>query len=214
MDYYLSMFFSYIYQIENDCLLTWITFFVLIYYICNPIMLKIRNQTDMRWFNIALKMLNQESDSVPLLRAISSPWSRSLQTGPFLGVGELGDRPGPRIHGGLASGGKGNAMMKIKVGITPNKRLHGPGLMVFGGSSPRWGPGMGPDAGTRWASMGARDGGRGHSMTPRASEYLEAALIIESVSANWQTTRQISNLFSELANGLVRWRKISYQTVP
>ena len=206
MDYYLSMFFSYIYQIENDCLLTWITFFVLIYYICNPIMLKIRNQTDMRWFNIALKMLNQESDSVPLLRAISSPWSRSLQTGPFLGVGELGDRPGPRIHGGLASGGKGNAMMKIKVGITPNKRLHGPGLMVFGGSSPRWGPGMGPDAGTRWASMGARDGGRGHSMTPRASEYLEAALIIESVSANWQTTRQISNLFSELANGDVRWR--------
>ena len=73
MDYYLSMFFSYIYQIENDGLLTWITFFVLIYYICNPIMLKIRNQTDMRWFNIALKMLNQESDSVPLLRAISSP---------------------------------------------------------------------------------------------------------------------------------------------
>ena len=206
MDYYLSMFFSYIYQIENDCLLTWITFFVLIYYICNPIMLKIRNQTDVRWFNIALKMLNQESDSVPLLRAISSPWSRSLQTGPFLGVGELGDRPGPRIHGGLASGGKGNAMMKIKVGITPNKRLHGPGLMVFGGSSPRWGPGMDPDGGTRWASMGARDGGRGHSMTPRASEYLEAALIIESVSANWQTTRQISNLFSELANGLVRWR--------
>ena len=206
MDYYLSMFFSYIYQIENDGLLTWITFFVLIYYICNPIMLKIRNQTDMRWFNIALKMLNQESDSVPLLRAISSPWSRSLQTGPFLGVGELGDRPGPRIHGGLASGGKGNAMMKIKVGITPNKRLHGPGLMVFGGSSPRWGPGMDPDGGTRWASMGARDGGRGHSMTPRASEYLEAALIIESVSANWQTTRQISNLFSELANGLVRWR--------
>ena len=206
MDYYLSMFFSYIYQIENDCLLTWITFFVLIYYICNPIMLKIRNQTDMRWFNIALKMLNQESDSVPLLRAISSPWSRSLQTGPFLGVGELGDRPGPRIHGGLASGGKGNAMMKIKVGITPNKRLHGPGLMVFGGSSPRWGPGMGPDGGTRWASMGARDGGRGHSVTPRASDYLEAALIIESVSANWQTTRQISNLFSELANGVVRWR--------
>ena len=206
MDYYLSMFFSYIYQIENDGLLTWITFFVLIYYICNPIMLKIRNQTDMRWFNIALKMLNQESDSVPLLRAISSPWSRSLQTGPFLGVGELGDRPGPRIHGGLASGGKGNAMMKIKVGITPNKRLHGPGLMVFGGSSPRWGPGMDPDGGTRWASMGARDGGRGHSMTPRASEYLEAALIIESVSANWQTTRQISNLFSELANGDVRWR--------
>ena len=206
MDYYLSMFFSYIYQIENDCLLTWITFFVLIYYICNPIMLKIRNQTDMRWFNIALKMLNQESDSVPLLRAISSPWSRSLQTGPFLGVGELGDRPGPRIHGGLASGGKGNAMMKIKVGITPNKRLHGPGLMVFGGSSPRWGPGMDPDGGTRWASMGARDGGRGHSVTPRASDYLEAALIIESVSANWQTTRQISNLFSELANGLVRWR--------
>ena len=206
MDYYLSMFFSYIYQIENDGLLTWITFFVLIYYICNPIMLKIRNQTDMRWFNIALKMLNQESDSVPLLRAISSPWSRSLQTGPFLGVGELGDRPGPRIHGGLASGGKGNAMMKIKVGITPNKRLHGPGLMVFGGSSPRWGPGMDPDGGTRWASMGARDGGRGHSVTPRASDYLEAALIIESVSANWQTTRQISNLFSELANGLVRWR--------
>ena len=206
MDYYLSMFFSYIYQIENDGLLTWITFFVLIYYICNPIMLKIRNQTDMRWFNIALKMLNQESDSVPLLRAISSPWSRSLQTGPFLGVGELGDRPGPRIHGGLASGGKGNAMMKIKVGITPNKRLHGPGLMVFGGSSPRWGPGMDPDGGTRWASMGARDGGRGHSVTPRASDYLEAALIIESVSANWQTTRQISNLFSELANGVVRWR--------
>ena len=206
MDYYLSMFFSYIYQIENDGLLTWITFFVLIYYICNPIMLKIRNQTDMRWFNIALKMLNQESDSVPLLRAISSPWSRSLQTGPFLGVGELGDRPGPRIHGGLASGGKGNAMMKIKVGITPNKRLHGPGLMVFGGSSPRWGPGMDPDGGTRWASMGARDGGRGHSVTPRASDYLEAALIIESVSANWQTTRQISNLFSELANGDVRWR--------
>ena len=163
MDYYLSMFFSNIYQIENDCLLTWITFFVLIYYICNPIMLKIRNQTDVRilWFNIALKMLNQESDSVPLLRAISSPWSRSLQTGPFLGVGELGDRPGPRIHGGLASGGKGNAMMKIKVGITPNKRLHGPGLMVFGGSSPRWGPGMDPDGGTRWASMGARDGGGG-----------------------------------------------------
>ena len=206
MDYYLSMFFSYIYQIENDGLLTWITFFVLIYYICNPIMLKIRNQTDMRWFNIALKMLNQESDSVPLLRAISSPWSRSLQTGPFLGVGELGDRPGPRIHGGLASGGKGNAMMKIKVGITPNKRLHGPGLMVFGGSSPRWGPGMDPDGGTRWASMGARDGGRGHSVSPRASDCLEAALIIESVSANWQTTRQISNLFSELANGLVRWR--------
>ena len=206
MDYYLSMFFSYIYQIENDGLLTWITFFVLIYYICNPIMLKIRNQTDMRWFNIALKMLNQESDSVPLLRAISSPWSRSLQTGPFLGVGELGDRPGPRIHGGLASGGKGNAMMKIKVGITPNKRLHGPGLMVFGGSSPRWGPGMGPDAGTRWASMGARDGWRRHSVSPRASDCLEAALIIESVSANWQTTRQISNLFSELANGVVRWR--------
>ena len=127
-------------------------FFVLIYYICNPIMLKIRNQTDVRilWFNIALKMLNQESDSVPLLRPIPSPWSRSLQTGPFLGVGELGDRPGPRIHGGLASGGKGNAMMKIKVGITPNKRLHGPGLMVFGGSSPRWGPGMDPDGGTRW----------------------------------------------------------------
>ena len=206
MDYYLSMFFSYIYQIENDCLLTWITFFVLIYYICNPIMLKIRNQTDVRWFNIALKMLNQVSDTVPLLRAISSPWSRSLQTGPFLGVGELGDRPGPRIHGGLASGGKGNAMMKIKVGITPNKRLHGPGLMVFGGSSPRWGPWMDPDGGTRWASMGARDGGRGHSVTPRASDYLEAALIIESVSANWQTTRQISNLFSELANGVVRWR--------
>ena len=77
-------------------------------------------------FNIALKMLNQESDSVSLLRAISSPWSRSLQTGPFLGVGELGDRPGPRIHWDPASGRKGTAMIKIKVGIFPNKSLQGP----------------------------------------------------------------------------------------
>ena len=201
MDYYLSMFFSYIYQIENDGLLTWITFFVLIYYICNPIMLKIRNQTDMRWFNIALKMLNQESDSVPLLRAISTPWSRSLQTGPFLGVGELGDRPGPRIHGGLASGGKGNAMMKIKVGITPNKRLHGPGLMVFGGSSPRWGSGMGPWGGPRW---GHKIGGGEEFSVAQGPRLCRNGLVYRICLSQLTDNETDLQLISELANGLDR----------
>ena len=97
--YYFSMFFSNIYRVDNDCLLAWISFL----YWSTMFVIKscLKFETKLMWeFNIALKMLNQESDSVSLLRAISSPWSRSLQAGPFLGVGELGDRPRPRVQGG------------------------------------------------------------------------------------------------------------------
>ena len=55
---------------------------------------------------------------------------------------------------GPASGGKGTEMIKTKVGLIPNKRLQGPGQIVFGvllsEVRPRGGSRGGLRGGPRW----------------------------------------------------------------
>ena len=86
---------------------------------------------------------------------------------------------------GPASGGKGTAMMKTKVGLIPNKRLQGSGQIVFGvllSEVRPWGGSRG----------GLRGGHRwGHEMEWGGIQC----------SANWQITRQISNYSASWRTG-------------
>ena len=109
--------------------------------------------------------------------------------------GRTGRPPRAPHPWGLASGGKGTAMIKTKVGLIPNKRLQGSGQIVFG---------------VLLSEVRARDGSRGGLRGEPRWGHEMGHSVLSQLTDN-ETDFQ---LFSELANGLVRWRKISYQTVP